>query len=150
MLAQTRSESGALRLLADCERLPLAAASCSLLLASLGDPYNTERFWNEAARVCVPGADLWFTTPAYDWARSYRSDHLINWAEFVTRFGEHVLVPSIIIPRRVLLGRAENAGFTFVEYRAIRGAEISGPLSWKFDRVIERNAPLLEAYRLCR
>ena len=57
----------------DATEPDLATASIGFLFASLADPYNGPRFWSESARILKRGATLLFTTPSFEWARSYRS-----------------------------------------------------------------------------
>lgn len=85
--------------IADARKLPFRNSQFSILVASLGDPYNDQAFWFETARVLRPGGHCLFTTPAYDWAESFR--HKIDAersavAEFQTRSGRSVAVPSLI------------------------------------------------------
>ena len=86
--------------MADALRLPFADQSLSVLIATLGDPYNAPRFWQEVARVLVPKGIVIFTTPSYAWSSTFRrpekeEQHV---ADFEIRDGRHIIVPSFIYP----------------------------------------------------
>jgi ubiquinone/menaquinone biosynthesis C-methylase UbiE len=92
----------------DAESLPFANNSLDLVVASLGDPYNTARFWREAARTLRSGGHVLFTTPAFEWARQFRNG--ANFAEFVTANGGAVAVTSWVEPeegQRRMIERCE-------------------------------------------
>jgi hypothetical protein len=82
-------------------QLPFADQSISLLLATLGDPYNVPKFWQEVARVLVAHGSIIFTTPSHVWSSAFRRevDEEQNTAEFDTRDGRRILVPSFICPK---------------------------------------------------
>lgn len=92
---------GAILSLSRAETLPVASGSLGLLVSSLGDPYNEPAFWDEAYRVLRPGGVVFFTTPAYDWAESFRLQNgqgEVMSAEFELKDGRRVFVPSWIYP----------------------------------------------------
>lgn len=59
-------KAGATLSVANAERLPVLSGSMGCIVASLGDPYNTDEFWTETFRVLARGGQAVFTTPAYD------------------------------------------------------------------------------------
>lgn len=85
---------GAKLIQADALRLPFSDGSVALLVSSLGDPYNTGLFWQEVARVLRPGALCYFTTPAHEWASTFRRQDMIQAAEFLRSDGETLFMPS--------------------------------------------------------
>ena len=74
MLAYSKRwlDFGARAEVADAADLPVASRSARLIVASLGDPYNTPAFWKEARRVLEPNGCVIFTTPAHQWAARFR------------------------------------------------------------------------------
>jgi len=93
------AKRGAQLILSDATSLALPAQSIDVLISSLGDPYNSEAFWSEAARV-VRGAGLvLYTTPSYEWAKAFRVDGaMLSLAQFELADGSHVSVPSYVLP----------------------------------------------------
>lgn len=101
MLAHSKqwASRGAHFVLGDAAAMPLESQCLDLLVSSLGDPYNTITFWEEAYRVLRPGGISLFTTPSYDWALAFRSGlskEAAMWAEFELSDGRRVRVPSLI------------------------------------------------------
>jgi SAM-dependent methyltransferase len=92
--------SGISLVCADAEALPFIDSGFDLLIASLGDPYNTERFWCEASRVMAEGGRCIFTAPAASWADRYRSERQSGHkgrAVFEIEGGSTVAVPSFVM-----------------------------------------------------
>jgi SAM-dependent methyltransferase len=85
---------------ADAETLPFTDGGFDLLIASLGDPYNTERFWREASRVMAKGGRCIFTTPAAPWSDRFRRERQSGHqglAVFEIEGGSTVAVPSLVM-----------------------------------------------------
>lgn len=110
---------GAQLLLADAAMLPFAEDSIQTCIASLGDPYNDRRFWDEMARIVKLFGHILFTTPAFEWASLYRNNDedcsAFNVAEFVVTNGMTVLATSIVHTRRNQLSLIERTGRLHVE-----------------------------------
>jgi len=92
--------AGCKAVLADVLRLPFTDYSLSVLIATLGDPYNAPRFWQEVTRVLAPDGIVIFTTPSHAWSSTFRrpekeEQHV---ADFEMRDGRHITVPSFIYP----------------------------------------------------
>jgi SAM-dependent methyltransferase len=87
------------RLILDAERLSIQSGSLDAVVASLGDPYNTSAFWRECARVLRPGGRVFFTTPAFAWAHTFREETgaPMMAAEFDLAQGGILLVPSVVL-----------------------------------------------------
>ena len=90
--------AGATPRIADASRTGLPAGVFDLIVASLGDPYDTSDFWQEMRRVISNSGIFLFTTPSYEWSSTYRRETARDKAEFVLRDGRGVLVPSYIRP----------------------------------------------------
>lgn len=131
MLGYSRkwADSGARLILAGAESLPVRSASLGLLVSSLGDPYNEPAFWGEAYRVLRPGGLVFFTTPAYEWARAFRrqsrQDEVMS-AEFELLGGRVVSVPSWIYPVDEQKRMVEGSGLECREEAQVRRSEL-GP-----------------------
>jgi SAM-dependent methyltransferase len=90
---------GAMALVADATAVPLRSGTIDLIVASLGDPYNTSEFWSEVYRCLVPGGYCLFTTPSFEWASQFRSvklRELAGRAFFELRDGRSLYVPSLV------------------------------------------------------
>jgi SAM-dependent methyltransferase len=133
MLSHSRqwSDRGANLVVADARRTGLAPESCDLLVASLGDPYNTPDFWREVARVLKHGGRCLFTAPAAEWSKRFRSEGRSQEAEFVLRSGATVSVPSFVqeLPDQVRL--IEGSGLAVEEFSDYSSGEIEPPISQK-------------------
>jgi SAM-dependent methyltransferase len=100
---------------ADAELLPFQDGVFDLLIASLGDPYNTSAFWSEAARVLARGGRCLFTTPALEWSDRYRGDQQSGErgvAHFEMIGGATVAVPSIVLDRAGQMRLIAECGLT--------------------------------------
>ena len=87
-------KAGSRLAVAEADATGLPDSSADVIVASLGDPYNTSSFWREVARVLRPGGVCHFTTPAHEWARRFRSPEARAVAEFVRADGSVLFMPS--------------------------------------------------------
>lgn len=119
-------EAGAHPVLANAFRLPFKDNCFSLVVASLGDPFNTRAYWAEVFRVLMDGGITLFTTPAYQWSSKFRRQEgaAKDFAEFTDRQGERVLVPSAIYPKQVQFELMKSAGLTVLDHRNVSVKEI--------------------------
>jgi SAM-dependent methyltransferase len=127
---------GARGIVGDARRLPFGSATTSLVIVSLGDPFNTEMFWNETARCLRPGGACVFTTPSYEWACSFRrsSRHeREGYALFELINGQSVYVPSIVHSPPQQAGIIERSGLAVTETMTISGALVPPPYSKKLS-----------------
>ena len=110
------------------DRIPVESDSIDILVSSLGDPYNTARFWTEVQRVLRPGGTALFSTPAYEWASAFRpagSPDLMTSAEFELVTGAHVFVPSYIYKKTEQQAIIEEAGLIVECVRDISLADLN-------------------------
>lgn len=120
--SQSFEAAGAKLIVADAEKLPLASASIDCLVSSLGDPYNTSGFWTETKRVLKPGGKVFFTSPAYDWAVSFRNkaeNVSFAEAEFELVDGRRVSLPSLIYSEGQQQKLIESTGLTVCDIQQI-------------------------------
>jgi ubiquinone/menaquinone biosynthesis C-methylase UbiE len=78
-------ESGAMLVLSEADELALRDGVADLLVASLGDPYNSEAFWRASRRVVRTDGRIIFSTPSFEWSTAFRRSmhHPPDVAEFV-------------------------------------------------------------------
>lgn len=140
MLAHSRKwqELGAGTVVSDARSISRADATVSLLVSSLGDPYNVPAFWAEAARVVRPCGLVMFTMPSFQWAARFRTTHgagSMQFAEFTLRDGRVVDVPSFIYPLAEQVRKIEAAGLMLVQFDSMGVDALSGQdhLSPKVD-----------------
>jgi SAM-dependent methyltransferase len=137
MLAHSRKAlpRGAQLVLADAELLPLADQTVDVLIASLGDAYNSARFWSGACRTLSRSGVVLYTSPSFEWAREFRkSSHDTHSAEFELVDGRVVDVPSYVLPLEGQVDLIESNGLlvkesTSVTKSARRSTQLSAKLS---------------------
>lgn len=86
-----------------------------MIVASLGDPYNTNEFWRSVANALTPRGVCLFTTPSFEWASTFRrveSEEADNLALFELRNGDKHFVPSIILSEENQHKMVRVAGLT--------------------------------------
>lgn len=127
---------GAAALVGLAEQTPVRSGCCELLVASLGDPYNTSQFWAEVHRILVPGGVCLYTTPAEEWASTFRGDEdeaLRATAEFLLSDSTWVRVPSLVYSPPVQSALVSQVGLEVKEIASVRVSEIQGSVSPKLD-----------------
>jgi len=99
MLSKSDGGSSDRRVVSDAEHLAFRSRSVDAIVASLADPYNTIAFWQECARVLRPGGRVFFTTPSFTWAHSFREEtgSPTMAAEFALANGGTLFVPSVVL-----------------------------------------------------
>jgi SAM-dependent methyltransferase len=125
---------GARLIVADATDIPLRQGSSALVVASLGDPYNTIAFWKEIARCLAPNGVCIFTTPSYEWTESFRRvapKERDKFAYFELRNGRSLYIPSLIYPIKEQIKLIESNGLHVDYVETIPGASISAPISPK-------------------
>jgi SAM-dependent methyltransferase len=127
----------------------LPAGSADVVVASLGDPYNTGSFWREIARVLRPGGVCHFTTPAYEWASRYRSPEMSAAAEFVRSDGTVLFMPSRVFTYQDQAELFAEAGLRVVDVAAFTVADLSSEPAPKL-LCVSTNIPVLRGYSLQR
>jgi ubiquinone/menaquinone biosynthesis C-methylase UbiE len=145
---------GASMLVCDASRIGATNEAYSLLIASLGDPYNTPSFWAEAHRVVKPGGRVLFTTPSYEWSARFRGvdSDAARLAEFLLTSGERLSLPSIVAPLSAQIKMMEDAGFQVTGFESL-GTEAlhpAEPRSPKLDVFGEDPSSLIWGFALAR
>lgn len=129
MISHSRgwASRGATLRLMDAECTDLPDGSVDLLVSSLGDPYNTQRFWSEASRILCAGGLVAFTIPSFQWAARFRSggaaQNLFR-AEFLTREGRVIYVPSTILPLEDQVAMIEYSGLVVLDFKDLGADEL--------------------------
>src|ERR1700728_1900836 len=106
----------------DAQELPWRAASFDVVVSSLGDPYNTQRFWHEVGRVLRPGGYALFSTPSFTWSAKFREGAQI--AEFLRSDGRMIAVPSFVASGREQRDMFENSGLILLEKHALTDTDL--------------------------
>ncbi len=134
---------------ADATATGLPTASVDVLVSSLGDPYNSERFWREAARLLRPDGICLFTTPSWAWASAFRSAEDRAYADFLTADGNVLSLPSVVLTEEDQRAMWRGAGFNVIEVVGLNAADLDEPAPPKLLQV-PVHVPLLTGAMLRR
>lgn len=118
----------------DALALPFVDETFSLVVASLGDPFNELPFWSEVQRTLKSNAYCVFTTPSYEWASSFRmwSAHEQEGAAFFQLSdGDRIYLPSFIHPEASQAEIIRHAGLRLVSIKSAGADAIPKPHSKK-------------------
>lgn len=147
-------EHGARTSICDARSIARDYKAVSLLVSSLGDPYNDAGFWNQAARIMKPGGRLLFTTPSHEWSTRFRgSDPAASQvAEFILKSGRRLYVPSLVMCLREQITLIENSGFMLASFESL-GAEflsVEEPVSPKIGVFASERSSLVWGFDVVR
>jgi SAM-dependent methyltransferase len=140
-------------LIADARALPIRTGSANLIAASLGDPFNVEPFWSEAERCLRHGGKCLFTTPSFEWAKSFRSQATHEreaFAYFELRDGRGIYVPSIVHSVTDQLKLCSRHRLVPVSIEPIFAADLPLPLSPKLVRNRAQQLAVVTGYHFVR
>lgn len=145
--SQEWERRGARLLCAPAHDVPLPAASASVIVASLADPYNTPGSWKEITRLLEPGGRVIFTTPSWEWAQLQRGGTPA--ARFTLRDGREVTAPSHVPTESGQREMIEREGLEVRERAWVRCEELETPLPPKLAG-LPPSTPLVTAYLAVR
>lgn len=113
MLALADRELCLLQVHADAASVPLFDEQFAALVGLLIDPFIGLNFFSEAYRLLKPGGLFFVTTPTAEWGHPLRDDLIIDRsvAQFLTKSGKTVIVPSTLIPVDQLNEMLSYTGF---------------------------------------
>jgi len=133
MLDYAPSPPNVIKRVASADNIPLDSDSADYVLASLGDPYNTESFWMEISRVLKSEGICIYTTPSYQWSMNYRriEGSPEDCARFALRNGLVVDLPSFVFPQKDQVALMERCGFQLIETREFMKRDIEAPIAPK-------------------
>jgi SAM-dependent methyltransferase len=139
---------GAKLLVAEADELPVQSNSVDVIVSSLGDPYNTPAFWTEAYRCLRADGHVFFTTPAFEWASSYRSLHRYpqRESEFLLASGVEVTLPSVILSEERQLALFQANGLQVVTILQFDASQLVGQVSPKLLRDGGANGTIVVGY----
>lgn len=122
-----------------------------IIVANLGDPYNTLDFWQSVSKALASDGRCVFTTPSYRWSDSFRkssSREIENRALFELADGSSYFVPSFVYDRANQEQMFQKASLKLISYQ---------PLSVDMLKIIpskikhlKLSDPLIECYELER
>lgn len=138
---------GARSLVASADATGLPSGTVSLVVSSLGDPYNHAEFWREIARLLKPGGTCLFTMPSFQWSSIFRSDSERDFAEFERADGVRLFMPSHVRREEEQVRMIEAAGL-LVEYRTEFGTEMLETEPAPKLRCVEPSIPVISAYSI--
>jgi SAM-dependent methyltransferase len=135
---------------ADAASLPLEAQGVTLVVASLGDPYNAYPFWREVRRVLRDRGECWFTTPSHEWATALRQHpDSRDWAVFEDARGTELRVWSRVLPELRQIRLIESAGLVIQEVRHVARKHLrDARLAPKLGVLPSDDRPVVTGYRV--
>jgi SAM-dependent methyltransferase len=136
---------GARSVVAQAHATGLPSGTVSLIVSSLGDPYNSPAFWREVARLLNRDGTCLFTTPSFDWSSTFRLEKQHDLAEFLRTDGARLLLPSNISNEREQVKMIENAGL-LVEDRQGIGTEMLDTEPAPKLLCVRPSTPVIAAY----
>lgn len=142
-------------LVCDAKNIPVSDKSIDLLISSLGDPYNTPEFWREADRVLTRNGEIFFTTPSWDWAKTFRSQvegEKPNKALFINKAEEHIYLDSYILDVTRQTSMIEKFDFRVrrVEYFKLSQFGENDTISPKLSGYLTPDTPIVTSYCVVR
>jgi SAM-dependent methyltransferase len=143
------AKAGAHIAVGDTKLLPFPSKNFSMIVAVLGDPYNTPKFWSEVSRCLVLGGTCLFTTPSDEWVRAYResrTEERRDRAYFLLADGRGVYVPSFIYCRESQRRMIESAGLSLVEEVDVPMRQLSGQTSPKLLPLLDGDLTPVRGY----
>jgi SAM-dependent methyltransferase len=136
---------GAHGLVAPAEGTGLPDRSAALIVSSLGDPYNDAAFWREVARLLAPGGQCLFTTPSFEWASAFRRPESTGAAEFLTRAGMRMNMPSRVFDRADQIRLIETARLEVASIQGFGTGHLRGEVAPKL-LCVPPTTPIIWAY----
>lgn len=137
--------AGARSVVAPAEATGLCSGSASLIVSSLGDPYNIPEFWTEVARLLKPNGRCLFTTPSFEWSSQFRSGGVQEVAEFLRSDGARLFMPSYVSNETDQVMMIEAAGL-FVDGREAFGTELLSTEPAPKLLCVSEGTPVVSAY----
>jgi SAM-dependent methyltransferase len=120
----------------DAENLVHWAKAADCVVSGLGDPYNTPSFWRQVSELLPPLGVVIFTCPSFEWAARFRGEHpsKLCFAEFLTRSGARVSMPSFVPPLAYQVEMMEESGLVVTDFEAMGRDQLHGdPISPKLE-----------------
>lgn len=136
---------GARCVVASAEATGLRSGSVSLIVSSLGDPYNLPGFWREVGRLLKPSGRCLFTTPSFKWSSHFRSGSDQGVAEFVRSDGARLFMPSYVRDDKQQTSMIEAAGLLVEEWEAF-GTELLDAEPAPKLLCVRAGTPVVSAY----
>lgn len=137
--------AGARSVVASAEATGLRSGSVSLIISSLGDPYNVPGFWREVARLLRPNGRCLFTTPSFNWSSHFRSSRDREVAEFVRSDGARLFMPSYVQSEEQQISTIQSAGLLVERSEGFGTELLAGEPALKL-LCVGRGTPVLSAY----
>lgn len=136
--------------LADIERDAIGTCEFDLIVAVLGDPYNTPAAWDNICRALKTGGECVFIVPSSQWAQNFRRrsmEEKVNLARFVNSKGETVFLRSLIVDPKSQVRMIEDAGLSPVSIEHVSVGELPRVRSPKILEFLSADQYLLDIYR---
>jgi SAM-dependent methyltransferase len=135
MLQVALSRRGSRGLFASAAAIPIGSGKIDLIVACLGDPYNTPRFWSEVSRILADSGQCVFSSPSSEWASAFRrfENSPPDRSRFTLRDGSSVDLPSFVLDVRQQANLLATHGLVITEFKVLKRAE--APLAPKLEAV---------------
>lgn len=146
------SVNDAYYVISDATRMSFGSESFDTLVSSLGDPYNSVQFWDEAQRILRKDGTVLFTTPSWQWASSFRlasREEQTGSAFFMTRDGQKIYLRSDIRTEPEQSDLIQEAGFDLIGIQSYTFKELKlekSCISAKLESYLSDNTPVVTMY----
>lgn len=105
----------------DAENTNIENSFFDIIISSLGDSYNTSKFWKEIRRTLKDGGYCLYTTPSYEWCKIFRKNQLNkNLASFITKTVDEVYIPSFIYDETTQVKMIKDAGLSCKQINEVK------------------------------
>jgi ubiquinone/menaquinone biosynthesis C-methylase UbiE len=130
------------------DQLPCRDGSVRLVVASLGDTYNSANFWAEMNRVLMPGGEVVFTSPSYQWAEA-SPDWQDQKARFITIAEKELWIDSFVLDPDAQIELIEDTGLTITHHFDLPLQALEGPISPRLEPLRPEDS-IVSAYKAAK
>ena len=132
----------------DAENTNIENSFFDIIISSLGDSYNTSKFWKEIRRTLKDGGYCLYTTPSHEWCNIFRKNQINkDLASFITKADDEVYIPSLIYDETTQVKMIEDVGLTCKQINEIKLRSLNDQIiSPKLRTELADELPVVTSY----